>query len=194
MIGNDIVDLREARLKSNWERPGFLEKVFSSSEQELIHSSKNPFQMVWRLWSMKESAYKFYVQKSPAPIRGFYPSKINCQINSEQEGEVIIQGLMVRTNTVLCPEYVFTSTFSKANVMAETVIFSLPPENSKIQSTFTRNKLIDFLVQKYQLKREHLKIKKDKNNIPEIFYRSGLLALSCSLTHHGKYGGCSVIG
>jgi len=193
MIGNDIVDLQEARLTSNWERPGFLTKVFSKTEQNLIHQSGNSTQTVWRLWSMKESAYKFYLQKKSSAIRGFYPAKINCQIISGDEGEVSIQGLILATKSILCQKYVFSTAFSKANVLGETVIFFLPQNNYDFQSTFAHNRLLDFLVQKNQLDREGLELKKDKNNIPKIFYRSKLLPFSCSITHHGNYGGCSIL-
>ena len=46
MIGNDIVDLVQARLQSNWKRKGFVEKIFTQKEQELIFSSQNPENMV----------------------------------------------------------------------------------------------------------------------------------------------------
>ena len=58
MVGNDIVDLKHAALESNWQRKGFLNKVFTSSEKQYIQDAENPFQMVWLIWSMKESAYK----------------------------------------------------------------------------------------------------------------------------------------
>ena len=192
MIGNDIVDLQEALLKSDWERPGFLEKVFSATEQHLIQQAKDPFQMVWRLWSMKESAYKFYLQKNPTAIRGFYPAKINCQILSGHMGKVAIQGLLLNTKSILDRNYVFSTAFSKPNVWAETVIFSIPTDNYEFQSTFTRDKLLDYLVQNKQLKKHDLTLRKDENNIPKIFYQSKLLPLNCSLTHHGSYGGFSI--
>ncbi|MFT4791790.1 MAG: phosphopantetheinyl transferase (holo-ACP synthase), partial [Arcticibacterium sp.] len=58
MIGNDVVDLKVAALESNWMRLGFLDKVFSEEEQEVILNSENKSQMVWLFWSMKEAAYK----------------------------------------------------------------------------------------------------------------------------------------
>ena len=35
MIGNDIVDLKQAAKDSNWQRPRFLDKVFTKHEQDL---------------------------------------------------------------------------------------------------------------------------------------------------------------
>lgn len=63
MIGNDIVDLKQAAKDSNWKRPRFLDKIFTPREQQLIWSAKDQDQMVWLLWSMKEAAYKVNVQQ-----------------------------------------------------------------------------------------------------------------------------------
>ena len=56
MIGNDVIDLQLAAVQSNWQRPGFREKIVTEGENHLIDAAEDPFQTVWRLWSMKESA------------------------------------------------------------------------------------------------------------------------------------------
>ncbi|MDT0294261.1 4'-phosphopantetheinyl transferase superfamily protein [Mesonia ostreae] len=58
MIGNDVVDLHMTKQESNWQRPRFLEKIFTKGEQAKIISDKDPNFLVWLFWSMKESAYK----------------------------------------------------------------------------------------------------------------------------------------
>jgi phosphopantetheinyl transferase (holo-ACP synthase) len=78
MIGNDVIDLELAEQESNWKRNGFLDKVFTISEQQLIYTAEDQTQMVWVLWSIKESVYKAYLRIQHD--RGFYPSKI--EINS----------------------------------------------------------------------------------------------------------------
>ena len=42
MVGNDIVDLKRAALESNWQRKGFLNKVFTPSEKQYIQDAENP--------------------------------------------------------------------------------------------------------------------------------------------------------
>jgi hypothetical protein len=37
---NDIVDLALARKESNWKRPGYLNKIFTTKEQLLISSAE----------------------------------------------------------------------------------------------------------------------------------------------------------
>ena len=41
MIGNDIVDLALAKKESNWKRKGYLDKIFTVSEQLLLQKSTN---------------------------------------------------------------------------------------------------------------------------------------------------------
>lgn len=74
MIGNDVVDLALAKKESNWQRKGFLEKLFTLQEQKLILESQNPSEMVWVLWSRKEAVYKIIRQLNGK--RGFYPLRI----------------------------------------------------------------------------------------------------------------------
>ena len=74
MIGNDIIDLSAAKLESNWQRRGFLEKQFTKNEQRQILSAQNSFVCVWRIWSMKEAAYKIYTQQNE--LRFFAPKKL----------------------------------------------------------------------------------------------------------------------
>lgn len=77
MIGNDVVDLATAKIESNWKRKGFLSKQFTIYEQSLIQNASNQDEMVWMLWSLKESTYKAYQRINYN--RGFYPIKIEIQ-------------------------------------------------------------------------------------------------------------------
>jgi phosphopantetheinyl transferase (holo-ACP synthase) len=84
MIGNDVVDLILARKESNWKRKGFLNKLFTASEQKLIFNATNQEEMVWMLWSIKESVYKAYQRINYN--EGFYPTKIEIiSFNSKKE-------------------------------------------------------------------------------------------------------------
>ncbi|MDR6967367.1 phosphopantetheinyl transferase (holo-ACP synthase) [Flavobacterium arsenatis] len=78
MIGNDIVDLELAKTESNWKRKGFLEKIFTESEQKIILYSENPEKMVWLLWSCKEAAYKIHNRQTL--IRAFIPLQLECDL------------------------------------------------------------------------------------------------------------------
>jgi len=87
MIGNDIVDLEHAAVESNWQRPGFLNKIFTADEQIIILNSPDPAGMVWQLWSCKEAVYKIIHRQTR--IRTYAPLKFNCSISS---GTVLYNG------------------------------------------------------------------------------------------------------
>jgi phosphopantetheinyl transferase (holo-ACP synthase) len=83
VIGNDVVDIEQAEKESNWQRRGFLDKLFTTREQDFILSSANPGQTVWVLWSMKESAYKIYNRETG--IRAFMPKRLECYIEVNEK-------------------------------------------------------------------------------------------------------------
>ena len=94
MIGNDVVDLTLAKTESNWQRKGYLNKIFTTKEQNLIYSAQNPTVMVWILWSRKEAVYKILRQKGES--RGFYPLLINC---SHENGLVLYKDSVFYSTT-----------------------------------------------------------------------------------------------
>jgi phosphopantetheinyl transferase (holo-ACP synthase) len=76
MIGNDIIDLLQARAESDWQRKGWINKIFTAKEQELIATSTTKELMVWLLWSMKEAAYKIYHREFKEMF--YAPKKFSC--------------------------------------------------------------------------------------------------------------------
>ncbi|WP_316845674.1 4'-phosphopantetheinyl transferase superfamily protein [Pedobacter psychrodurus] len=109
MLGNDIVDLVLAKTQSNWRRKNYLDKIFTAEEQLLISSSEKPDEMVWLLWSMKESAYKIYNRKTG--IRSFAPKSLECTILSNTSltyGEVNIEDDTYFTKSDIQAEYLHT--------------------------------------------------------------------------------------
>lgn len=101
MIGNDIVDLVQADKDSNWQRKGFLDKLFTTEEQFLISSDIQAPLMVWLLWSMKEAAYKINSRQSK--LRLFAPIKLICNnlivLNDKATGQVFYEEQVYFTTT-----------------------------------------------------------------------------------------------
>ncbi|MES2455976.1 MAG: 4'-phosphopantetheinyl transferase superfamily protein [Bacteroidota bacterium] len=101
MIGNDIVDLVQADKDSNWQRKGFLDKLFTAEEQFLISSDIQAPLMVWLLWSMKEAAYKINSRQSK--LRLFAPIKLVCNnlivLNDKATGQVSYENQVYFTAT-----------------------------------------------------------------------------------------------
>lgn len=106
MIGNDIVDLALAKKESNWQRKGFLNKIFTQKEQLLITNADNPEIMVWNLWTRKEAAYKIYNRQTI--IRGYFPLQLECFFESETLGTVYCNGNSYHTETKISDESIYT--------------------------------------------------------------------------------------
>ncbi|MFN4197685.1 MAG: 4'-phosphopantetheinyl transferase superfamily protein [Flavobacterium sp.] len=74
MIGNDVIDLKLAKLESNPFRKGYLEKTCTIREQDYIRKHPYPEFAFWVLWSRKEAVYKILLQQGR--LRGYYPVRI----------------------------------------------------------------------------------------------------------------------
>jgi phosphopantetheine--protein transferase-like protein len=109
MIGNDVVDLVLAQKESNWKRKGFLNKLFTSFEQELIQKAPNQDEMVWMLWSIKESVYKAYQRINYN--EGFYPVKIKIiEFNSKNESIIQLFDKLFYGKTTVTSDLISTTT------------------------------------------------------------------------------------
>lgn len=106
MIGNDIVDLALAKKESNWKRKGYLDKIFTTSEQLLIKTAQNSDQMVWNLWSRKEAVYKIYNRQTG--VRAYIPLKIECSRIYSKIGNVNCNGLTYYTKTEITNQFINT--------------------------------------------------------------------------------------
>lgn len=110
MIGNDIVDLGIAAVESNWQRRGFLDKIFTVAEQFLIHTAKDAGMMVWLMWTMKESAYKAATDESK--LKSFAPRALSCNNliwhDHHALGHVIYQDKIYFCESTLTQRYIHT--------------------------------------------------------------------------------------
>lgn len=113
MIGNDIVDLALAKKESNWKRKGYLDKIFTISEQFLIQKTKNQNLAVWNLWTRKEAVYKIILQKSGK--RGYYPIKIECLDLNLENGIVQFENQIFYTKTIVDDELVYSIAVQNVN-------------------------------------------------------------------------------
>jgi len=192
MIGNDIVDLNLASIQSNWQRKGFLDKVFTESEQRLILNAENAFKMVWRLWSMKESAYKVYIQQYQK--RFFAPKKMVCFLINESEGFVVINNIKYRTLSEIKVDYIYTiATVSSIKNEVISHCFNIDDASAKNQSNVAYHQLKTSISNTHKLPFQDLEIKKTAVGIPKIYQKNSLLNILFSITHHGNYGAISLL-
>ena len=182
MIGNDIIDLSLAKIESNWQRRGFLEKQFTANEQQLILAATNPFSLAWRFWSMKEAAYKVFTQQNEMCF--FAPKNFDCLLISKKEGMVLYKGQIFYTSSIVTRNYIFT--------------LARYEKSTKPYSKFVKPQVIDIMI---KIKLEdvtkfsatEIEQKKSKNGVPLYYYKDILLTRSCSISHHGNYGVFSLL-
>ena len=189
MIGNDIVDIAEARQRSNWQRPRFLDKLFTLQEQQLIQNSDNSFLMVWRLWSMKESAYKLYTQLHPS--RFYSPKQFECQIDDLQ-GEVRYKDFMCYVKTNITSQYIISeSCLVTTNMISECI--QMKSSSTKNQSDTIKAQLLSAIAQQFNIEKEDLRILKLEFGIPSVYQSSKKLNIGISISHHGSYGAYAIL-
>ncbi len=189
MIGNDIIDLQLAAAQSNWRRNGFLNKLFTEKEQSVILNSEDPFQTVWLFWSMKESAYKAYVQKFQR--RFFAPKKFECTMTSPTTGIVDTDDACYMTTSQINSVRIFT----EATVMSRSDIEHYYFENdAKIsQSNLVYKQIKKIISRKLTLPINELRIKKNAVGIPNLYIKNKRIKVSISISHHGKFGAFSIL-
>lgn len=186
MVGNDIVNLEEAENASNWQRPRFLDKLFTSQEKLLIHNSENPFLMVWRFWSMKEAAYKLYTQQNPS--RFYNPKGFECYIQNEK-GMVKFNDFECQVKTKRTSKYILSEArFMDYEITSK--VIELKIKNSRVQSKVLKALLLKELSKSYGLTIEDLKFEKSKFGIPTVLWHS--IKIPVSLSHHGCYGAYAI--
>lgn len=134
MIGNDIIDLTESRKESNWQRKGWIAKLFSPAEQQLITRSDNREILVWLMWSMKESVYK--ISNRQTAVSCYAPRQLVCQQIIPGEGlirgKVVYEDIAYYTLSTVLLEYIHTIAAVQNNLAQATVYI-----RNTVESSFT---------------------------------------------------------
>jgi len=190
VTGNDIVDLRTAAAESNWKRKGFLEKIYTKKELEYIHLAASPTQMVWKLWSMKESAYKIYIRQYGG--RFFAPQKLSCTLLNESAGLVTIDHTAYQTHTSITNDYIYSIAGPLLHSNMYSACFAIPDEPYSHQQAFIYEKLITHYAGIKQEHKNNFMTGKEKNNIPFIYCKKEKKKIPVSITHHGNYAAITI--
>ena len=189
MIGNDIIDLNVAGIISRWKEQRFLDKLFSDEEQAIIMAEEHHFNNIWRLWSMKESAFKVYSRNLKLSL--FNPKSFSCEIASETIGTVSFDNLTVSTTT----EYTSNTIYTTAQFQ-ETSRFTEHCELKQLsqmdKSKQLRKKAIQAFGQLISVSERDISIEKDDFGVPRFFIHKKAQDNFLSLTHHGNYGGFAI--
>jgi len=206
MIGNDIVDLNLAHQESNWQRPRFLDKLFTKQERQFIKTSADKETAVWLLWSRKESAYKIIARLLQK--RFFAPKKIAHthlgKLSQETAAVLAFQQYSIRTNTLISDHCIHTIAqldtqeelrtknqgFPSQQITADCFTVS---QDHQQQSHATRKQLLNNYSEMTNLPVSELSIQKDEWNIPHLYHQNQQQKTVISLAHHGQYGGYALL-
>ncbi len=185
MIGNDIVDLKLAAVQSNWRRRGFLEKVYTPNEQSLILGSSRPDIVVWRLWSMKESAYKARLRvEKQIQIN---PKDFDCQLITEDKGFVICDSKIYCTLSEIDQDYIHTQAYAEefdADLSSQVIDL----KETRLQSKNLYAVMMSSLAISMSWEQGDMRVEKNHLGIPELYRKGQKINVLCSLSHHGRYG------
>lgn len=187
MIGNDIVDLAQAQKESNWRRKGYVDKVFTPHEQQLICTASDPDRMVWLLWSMKESAYKIAVRYSGK--RRFAPLKLACYLtdmNTKNAKGIVFSEAEYLTQSSLTEQYIATVATSKNNSPKHTIV-PLKEIDYPYQHHILWQKVKQQCALALSLPEEKIYFYRDEVDAPWVVLSSAK-KIPLSLSHHGRFG------
>ena len=192
MIGNDIVDLACAHRTSHWQRPRFLDKLFTTGEQALIRAAADPEQLVWLLWSCKESVYKIVHRQTGH--RFYAPRKLVCDQLTAQSAtqparaRVTYQGQSFACQSEVGPDFIHTVAFSTATDTGfATRTFYLPEPTPSWQRQLIRAGLREDYQGAGDFPTAELEIRKNEQGIPLLFLAGVSQAATLSISHHGCY-------
>ena len=179
MIGNDIIAIAYTRQHTNWRRKGWIEKLFDQQEQDSISKSPDPFSLVWRMWSMKESAYKVHTRSTKK--RSFNPSKISCKIIDQTHGLVVLEGKKYATESIINEDYIFSSTVSATNSITSHKVIKI------LDSRNYYDLILEDVSTQFDWERNEVEIIKSDIGIPKFYLDSKVQNVDLSITHDGKY-------
>lgn len=188
MIGNDIIDLNVAGINSRWQEQRFLDKLFTKEEQLFILKDGLRFQNIWRLWSMKESAYKIHARMVSSSI--FNPKSFHCKITSEKSGLVFFGDHKVNTTTENNNNVIYTTAYFQNSLHINKIVLLEGTVKQKHQ--FLKEKAIQAYVDFKSVSKTSVSILKNDHGVPQFFRNEKLQDDALTLTHHGQYGGFAI--
>ena len=200
MLGNDVVDLRDADAKPKSFRARFDERVFSADERRAIALDAQPLARRWAHWAAKEAAYKLAKQADPvfvfSPARliaQFEPATLSSGHTFERRGRLELPDAvghairLIDLRSVETPESVHVIALpmgSDWSVVASGVeaLGSEPAD----PSVAVREMAIQELGQSLGIAPPRLTIG-SRGRIPIALLDGSPISLSLSLSHHGRW-------
>ncbi|AXT49658.1 4-phosphopantetheinyl transferase family protein [Aquimarina sp. BL5] len=178
MIGNDIVDLKLASVQSNWRRKGWLQKIFNESEQDRIWDAEDSNHMVWKLWSMKEAAYKAHQRLFSLSPR-YNPYDFICT-----GANVTIQNYNYQTVSKQTEKYVYTIAYTDQTNFISKIFTD--------ESLQYKRKLVYYIANVMDVNLSAVTLQKDVNGIPCVKIHNKVTDIAISLSSHGSFSAFTI--
>ncbi len=183
MIGFDIVSLSASEFDSEDRMMAYASKILTESEMIWWLSQANPFVVLWKVWTIKESVFK--IESKLGAERLLVPKKYEVIGNGKrgigglgEESEVV--GTLGKYHAITCEEkecvYSAVAQTQEELSAIRMAHFALESDIPDFQSMAVHQQLSQFLEQN-----------------PEI--AAGLTAessIDISVSHHGMWGGFAI--
>jgi phosphopantetheinyl transferase (holo-ACP synthase) len=201
MIGNDLVDLRCVQYSDGVRTSRWVEKVFTEEEKLLIEEAPEPMSLSWRMWSMKESAYKANLRRAylehevhqaeldhSVPKRSFGPKLLKCSIINERLGMVLIDDEVYETVSEQDGHLIHSCATTLDQPFIKSDIILLSGRDRERRHRYIREAFLRRCSIEMGLKPSSFDIKKNEIGMP-ILYVDGIKSpLSFSFSYHGQSG------
>lgn len=188
MVGNDVVDLRDADADPSTLSRRFDERVFCAEERETLEGSA---ERRWKLWAAKEAAYKVAVKRDPATI--FSPSRFRVSLEAEAEAGVVTWAsgrVLVRVRVEDSAVHAVATTTSNRLITGLHRLELLVPlgREAKALSEAVRSLATTRLAIALHVDAGAIEIRK-QDRLPELFVGGVRAPADLSLSHHGEIVG-----
>jgi len=189
VIGNDIIDLKINLKEDKASKLRYLKKICTDTEIEAICASNNPNLLLWRIWSMKESAYKIVAKKTG--VRLFMPKRLETFIENEYLGKVFSEWGIFYTCSLVDEEggKIVTDASEDRNVVTYSAVESIDSE--MYASVEVRKLLQNTICNKLTSLEPAMLELKMQEGIPQVFVGREKMPICVSLSHHGRWISCA---
>lgn len=175
MAGNDLVDLQQAARDSDWQRKGYLQKIFLPAEEQLIVTADDPQSMLWLLWTMKEASYK--VMNRISGIRSYAPRSYVCSglvsKGPETTASVTFNGYHLFIKTERSKEMIHSAAALSEKELEQLSVHYL--DNSPGYMSAFNESCPEYI------------LSKTPAGLPVIMHLPSSQLLEASVSHHGRY-------
>jgi len=169
MLGNDVVDFQLAKLQTRWKTEAFQQKVLHPIELDRFSSNPLCFTDFWKIWSIKETAYKAHQRRFNHSPR-FNPFQFLVELLSENRSKVYIENEEYNVISYVGNHFIYSTTEGKETCSIQN--FNIEAENTLFSKNLNRKHLAENLM-------------KNENGIP--FLVEANRCVPVSITHHGSY-------